>query len=58
MGRDVNQRTDSETHKARQFGNVQALPKSELNDLANWFLRAKSPVKFHINILHSIALGN
>ncbi|EFX77688.1 hypothetical protein DAPPUDRAFT_105963 [Daphnia pulex] len=58
LQQDERQRTSSETHEARHFGNVQALPKSELNDLANWFLRAKSPVNFHINILHSIAIGN
>jgi hypothetical protein len=28
--------------------------KLELNDLAKWFPHAKSPVNFHINILHSI----
>jgi hypothetical protein len=42
------------------FRKCQALPtsKSELNDLANWFLLAKSPVNFHINISHSITIGN
>jgi hypothetical protein len=60
MGWDIRLRTGSETHEARHFGNVQVLQrsKSELNDLANWFAHAKSPVNFHNNIIHSITIGN
>jgi|688.fasta_scaffold1571722_1 hypothetical protein len=59
MGRDVRLGTcsESETYEARHFGECTTF-KSELVDLAKWYLHAESPANLHIDILHPITTRN